>query len=96
MNCDEHLPHDFGDLLGILGLLGEGELERHVLLHLLCQPHELELREEELDAAHEEVHRVDVHEGVLLHELVLHLHRHHVAVLHGGPVHLNQRDGEYK
>ena len=53
--------------------LYKAELEGQVLLHFLCEPHELELREEELDTAYQEVHRVDVHEGVLLHEPVLNL-----------------------
>ena len=81
-------PHDLCHLLSILCLLDKGELERDILLHLLCQPHELKLREEELDGPHQEVHGVDVDKGVPLHKLVLHLHRHHRAVLHRGFVHL--------
>jgi hypothetical protein len=43
------------------------------------KPHELELREDGLDEPDEEVHGVDVDEGVLPDVTVLHLDGHHLA-----------------
>ena len=85
------MRHEIRDLLAVPGLLREREFHGQVLPHLVSQPHELELREEELHGLDEEIHGVDVDEGVVLHVAVLHFDGHLTAALgQGGPVHLGQ------
>ena len=56
----------------------------------LCQPHELELREEKFDSVNKKVHGVDVDEWVVLDETGLYFDGHLPAVLKLGFVELGQ------
>ena len=62
-----------GDLLSIPAFLKKRQLEGQILPHYLRQPHELKLREEELDGVNQEVASVNFNKEVILDKSVLDL-----------------------